>query len=430
MSAIGYVNISLEIWGAVLSLVFISSLYIGENIKTRTDRLFAAMLLCNGLLLVSDAAAWIFKGHTAAISYWGVRAANFMVYILGYILMALFTEYLTGYLSAGKPVSRWFARVVWGICGAGTALTVLSQWNHMYYDFVGNNVYCRGDWFWLSQVWGLAGMAVDIGMLLSYRRELKKKEVWILLSYIFLPVFAMVIQIFIYGIAWLYLATTVCIIFVYVSLQANQAQKRRLREMELEQSKMILMISQVQPHFLYNSLMGIKQLCDTDPQKASEALEHFAYYLRGNLDTLTQQRLIPFEIEMRHVNDYLYLEKMRFDQKLTIHLELQYTDFMLPAMTLQPIVENAVRWGITKKKGGGTLTVRSEAVEGDVVISILDDGAGFDPLKIKDDGRTHIGIENVRQRVMLQCGGTMHIESKKGCGTTVKIILPQKGGQS
>ena len=131
MSTIGYVNISLEIWGAVLSIVFISSLYIGENIKTRTDRLFAAMLLCNGLLLVSDAAAWIFKGLTAAISYWGVRAANFMVYILGYILMALFTEYLTGYLSAGKPVSRWFARVVWGICGAGTALTVLSQWNHM-----------------------------------------------------------------------------------------------------------------------------------------------------------------------------------------------------------------------------------------------------------------------------------------------------------
>ena len=130
---------------------------------------------------------------------------------------------------------------------------------------------------------------------------------------------------------------------------------------------------------------------------------------------------------MRHVNDYLYLEKMRFDQKLTIVQEMEYMDFMLPAMTVQPIAENAVRWGIIKKKGGGTLTIRSERVEDNVIVSVMDDGVGFDPLEEKHDGRSHVGIENVRQRLKLQCGGTMEINSQKGSGTTVRLILPQKG---
>ena len=257
-TTIGYVNISLEIWGAILSLVFISSLYIGGNVKDRTDRVFVAILLCNSLLLVSDSASWLLKGHASPVSYWGVRIANFHVYILGYILMALFTEYLVDYLSGRLQVSRRATGWVWAICALGVVLTVISQWNHMYYDFVGHNVYRRGDWFWLSQFLGLVGIGVDIGLLIVYRRGLKKNEVWILLSYIFLPILAMIIQLYIYGIAWLYLATTVSIIFVYETLQANQAQRRKLREMELEQSRTAIIVSQVQPHFLYNVLVSIK----------------------------------------------------------------------------------------------------------------------------------------------------------------------------
>ena len=197
--------------------------------------------------------------------------------------------------------------------------------------------------------------------------------------------------------------------------------------MELEQSRTAIILSQVQPHFLYNVLLGIKQLCDSNPKKASEALEHLAFYMRRNLNSLTRKQLIPFDEEMCHVNDYLYLEKMRFEEKLTVVLDLEYTDFFLPAMTVQPIAENAVRWGITKKKGGGTLTIKSQLTGEEVMISVMDDGAGFDPNEIRNDGKTHVGIENVRQRLMLQCGGTLSISSKKGSGTTVTIRLPQKG---
>ena len=308
----------------------------------------------------------------------------------------------------------------------GIASTILSQWNHMYYGFVGCNVYSRGDWFWLSQLWGLVGIAVDIGLLFVYRQGLGKNEVWVLLSYIILPLLAMTVQIFIYGIAWLYLATTISIIFVYETLQANQAQKQRWKEMELEQSRTAIILSQVQPHFLYNVLLGIKQLCDSNPKKASEALEHLAFYMRRNLNSLTRKQLIPFDEEMCHVNDYLYLEKMRYEERIEIEWQIEYKNFMLPPLTLQPIIENAVRHGITKKNEGGKLTIRTEQNEDSILITVRDDGAGFDINEPKNDGKTHIGIENVRKRLEMMCGGALIVKSEKEVGTEVTIILPQR----
>ena len=127
----------------------------------------------------------------------------------------------------------------------------------------------------------------------------------------------------------------------------------RRTEQELTEARVSIMLSQIQPHFLYNSLTSIKELCDAGEQwNTSKALEHFAYYLRGNMDSLSDTRLISFTKEVSHVKDYLYLEKMRFEDRLTIIWELHVTDFQLPALTLQPIVENAVRHGITEKKDG------------------------------------------------------------------------------
>ena len=128
------------------------------------------------------------------------------------------------------------------------------------------------------------------------------------------------------------------------------------------------------------AMKQIKELCDAGEQQASStALEHFAYYLRGNMDSLSDTRLIPFSKEVSHVKDYLYLEKMRFEDRLIIVWELDVTDFLLPPLTLQPIVENAVRHGITEKKDGGTLTIRSEETDRGVLITVTDDGVGFDP---------------------------------------------------
>ncbi len=220
----------------------------------------------------------------------------------------------------------------------------------------------------------------------------------------------------------------VYLVLITKDIPATYRAARRASQLEAElvQSRISIMISQVQPHFLYNSLLGIKQLCDTDPVRASEALEHFSYYLRSNLDSLSSAQLITFDKELAHIRDYLYLEQMRFPKKLHIEWQLGCTDFMLPPLTIQPLVENAVRYGILKKKGGGTLTISSKKVPCGTVITIKDDGVGFDTAMPPNDERTHIGIENVRLRIKAQCGGTLTVESAVGTGTTATITIPKE----
>lgn len=136
--------------------------------------------------------------------------------------------------------------------------------------------------------------------------------------------------------------------------------------------------------------------------------------------------LIPFREELRHVQAYLKLEKMRFDDDLNIIYQIDTTDFFLPSLSIQPLVENAVKHGICQKEEGGTVVLSTKA-DGDYIeIKVSDDGAGFDPDEEKNDGKPHVGIKNVKQRLHNMCNGTLTITSKPGKGTTIIIRLPKE----
>jgi len=203
--------------------------------------------------------------------------------------------------------------------------------------------------------------------------------------------------------------------------------EKKAMEHELAQNKISTMISQIQPHFMYNTLAVIKHLCDTDPQTAKETIIEFSNYLRGNLDSLSQIELIPFDKELAHTETYLKIEKKRFDDMLSINYDIKVRDFYLPALTLQPIVENAVRYGVTKKEDGGAVTICTEETDYAFLITVTDDGVGFDTQKQQtQNGRRHIGIENVRNRIFSMCGGTVDVQSKPGEGTRAVISIPKE----
>ena len=182
------------------------------------------------------------------------------------------------------------------------------------------------------------------------------------------------------------------------------------------------MLSQIQPHFVYNSLNAI-QAIDGVPEKAQNAIIDFSKFLRENIDTLTSPDVVLFNKELEHVKKYVSLEQLRFGEKVKVVYNINCEDFVLPVLTLQMLVENAIKHGITKKYEGGTVNIISEQTDDNYVIIVKDDGVGFDVNKELDGN--HIGIKSVKNRLAQFVDGSLSIESQMGKGTTATITIPK-----
>ena len=225
------------------------------------------------------------------------------------------------------------------------------------------------------------------------------------------------------------MAFTASYLILLVSIFVEQGITIMEQQKELSNSQIRIMISQIQPHFIYNSLSSISELCKENPDEAVVAIDTFAAYLRGNFTNLAQDKLIPFEKELEHTKNYLKLEKMRFGDRLKVVYKISSTDFLMPCLSLQPIVENAVKHGICKKNKGGTITISTSQDYENFYITIKDTGAGFDINKpTKEEERIHVGLSNVEYRVKNMCGGSIKVESIIKKGTTVTICLPKDSG--
>jgi LytS/YehU family sensor histidine kinase len=188
------------------------------------------------------------------------------------------------------------------------------------------------------------------------------------------------------------------------------------------------MLSQLQPHFLFNALMAIQDKCHGKAPEAEEMVVEFAEYLRGNLDSLRRREPVPFRQELGHTKNYLALENKRFPGKIGVEYYIESEEFLIPSLTLQPVVENAVRYGITQREEGGTVKIYSRDTGSAYQVVVEDDGVGFDINATKPDGRTHIGIDSIRRRLSEMCGGSLEAESTPNVGTKVTITIPKQGG--
>ena len=197
-------------------------------------------------------------------------------------------------------------------------------------------------------------------------------------------------------------------------------------EKELEESRITIMLSQMQPHFIYNILNVIYYMCGKDPAAAQAAISKFSDHLRNNLEALSLRELITFRKEMDHIRTYLELEQIRFGDELTIIYDIEDDSFLLPVLSIQPLVENAVKHGIAKKRGGGSVTIASRQTETAYVVTISDTGVGFDAARYEDDGKVHVGLRNVRQRLLITMNATVEISGTPGSGTTVTVTIPKK----
>ena len=209
---------------------------------------------------------------------------------------------------------------------------------------------------------------------------------------------------------------------IFIPQNINAGLREKELQLELQENQMSVMLSQIQPHFLYNALSAICDLCGSEPLKARDALVDFSVYLRENMDSISSKP-VRFYNELSHIDTYLKLEKLRFGDKINVVYDIEAEDFEIQPLTVQPIVENAVKHGICMKENGGTITLKTSEENGSITITVTDDGVGFDVNSTVTEGsmRSHIGLENVRKRVEKYPGGKLTVESEIGKGTVVTI---------
>ena len=206
--------------------------------------------------------------------------------------------------------------------------------------------------------------------------------------------------------------------------KAEELEKEKITlDAELARSRISTLMSQIHPHFVYNTLGSIEQLCELDPPKAAKLVNDFSKYLRGNFGEIDNTRLIRVSKELEHTEYYIGIEKVRFPD-IEFITEMNCCDFSIPALTIQPIVENAVKHGILKRESGGTIKVKLYETDSSYFISVKDNGVGFDVSELEREN--HIGLRNIKSRLEAMCGGILRIESIVGVGTKITVEIPKE----
>lgn len=388
-------------------------------------RNFVWIVCMNLVMLIGECGLWIMK--LGFKNVWLTKLFGFFSYGGGTI-MALF--YLFCILSfveeRGAPdVSYRSAYLMRIVCGCYLVLVFLSMFNGMLFQVDAHGNLTDGPYYWIAWLIDPMILLIEILVVVHYRKNLSRFGTIVMLNFGLVSLLTTGLQSIWYPVPEL-LACTLALLLMFMLFYWEMEKNLVENERELMQSQVSLAISQIQPHFLYNTLSTIAELCRKDSAMAEEVTYRFALYLRGNLEHMGDSFPVEFSKELKHVQTYLWIEKIRFQHELQVVYDIQTEDFIIPALTVQPLVENAVKHGMMGSENVCTITIRTKCVERGYQVIIEDDGCGFDPEQVKNDGRKHIGIESVRNRLRFMVGGILTVRSVIGKGTTVIIEIPGK----
>ena len=419
---LAYVNIALNIFGFIV-IAIIFSACLGEWLNHRSGtKSFIVLLAFVMIALIADSVGWACEGNAHLAT--AISISNTIASCAGQVAMICFMRYLCVNLyakSRGAAITLNIFRV---FC----ALSVLYSIGNAFfgYSFVvnANGHYVHSEnsiMVIIHLIFSIASFVALILMALFAKTSAKSSRAAFIIYTLF-PVAGIVVDYSIHGISLTYVSIVVSMLVIYTNIYL---QKQRL----IETQKSALMLSQINPHFTYNTLSAIAALCDISPKQAKSLTIDFSRYLRQNLDSLSGEQRIPFEKELEHVECYLKIEKARFRENLNVIYSIDCKDFFIPPLSVQPIVENAVKHGITKKAEGGTLKISTYVRDDKYVVDIIDDGVGFDVEAFEANKQGHIGLENVRSRIRRISRGSVTVKSTENVGTRITIEIPCEQGR-
>lgn len=437
------VQISLELWGAFFCLIC-TIISVADRKYDKHGSLIQRLALITQIVqLVSDVCAYLFRGKSGFLPYYMVRIANFCVFFANYVLIVVFTLYIA-FLVRQKNgnVNRIWLYASIGTAGIGMVNLLLSSFTRHLYYFDEMNLYHRGPAFMSIIAIAAVGLVWLALALIRHRKAIGNQNFLALFSYIVLLLVTTVIQSRVYGISLTNHATTISVLLVYMVYQINRSARIAEREKEyatqqlhlanqqreITDTRVELMVSQIQPHFISNTLLTLQGLYHEDMETADRIMNSFIHYLQQNFSRLSERKPIPLEQEVEYTKNFTDIACTRWPD-MQVEYDLQCTDFSLPAMTIQPLVENAIRHGLMPLESGGKVIVTTFETEADYCVRVEDNGVGYDPEHPEPqyrDNRKHIGLPNIRSRLEIMCGGFLEETSEPGKGTSITVHIPKK----
>ena len=352
------------------------------------------------------------------------NALRIPVSIYGYAIRPVI---LVMFLYIVKPRGRY--RVAWAMVGANAAVYLTAFFSNIAFYFSSNGHFHAGPLRHTCTLISAVLYAWLFWLTMRQFRPRQRRESWIPILVTALIGGAAIMDFTVafieQPVAYLTMAIAISCVFYYTWLHLQFVREHE--DALVTGQRVQQMLSQIKPHFLHNALTLIIDLCDTDPQKAKEATVEFSRYLRGNMESIDRTGPISFEKELEHTKLYLDIEQMRFAGDLQVRYDIACTGFSLPALTVEPLAENAVRHGVREKPDGrGTVVIATRETPDGYEITVTDDGPGFDPDRLPEDGQMHVGIANVRERLRQIVDGSLEYRSAPGEGTAAIIRIPKQ----
>lgn len=417
-------SISIYLIVAIVVFIVLLGIYTDKQYKWgKFIKWFSASLAANVIMLVSEAGLWFFDGNPDTVSI--TKLCTVFSFCSGYLVAVFFAFCLVEFVreTAGK-ISYTYAHIISVTLLLLSVFGVIGIFNEIiiYFDETGTLRY--SPYYMIVYITNFLVFSSEIIFVFYYKVRFGK-NVWFLSCFGFLAASSMIVSLF-WDTVPVYLAVSFSLLIMNNIFRNEISKKLVEREKQIAENRVANLINQIQPHFIFNTLNAIKYLCKTDVSLARRTIDSFAVFLRGIIESAESARLVTIEREIEITEHYIFIEKQRFGDLLTLSTDLKEKDFFLPMLTIQPIVENSVKHGIRKKNGKGNILISTFSDDNNFFVKICDDGVGFDVNNYEVSDGKHVGIKNVSERIQLMTKGRLNIESIPGDGTTVIITIPKK----
>ena len=318
-------------------------------------------------------------------------------------------------------------KTVTALMGIYIGVLIASQFTTAFYYVTPNNHFFRGTlwWLWLTPL--VLIMICNIAGVIKRRKKLSKKVFIALLVYLLPMTVAIIAHMFISVELFVIFGMALFALIMFILIISDHIEQYTRYQREIAHQRASVMVLQMRPHFIYNTMATIYHLCKLDADKAQQVTLDFTNYLRQNFSAIASEHTVPFADELRHTQAYLAVEQAMHEDSLFVEFDTPHTFFRVPPLTLQPLVENAVKHGMDPDGKPLHILVKTRQTDDGSEITVENDGPDFVPA---DDDEPHIALNNIRQRIEMMCKGTLTITPRSGGGTVVTVFIPQKQSKS